>query len=336
MLLQFRLQSQSGTKTIPMLKIAKTLFCFFISYTAFAQQLPLFTQYRDNQGVLNPASISYNYYLNQENITIGASYRKQWATLNNSPTTQVLRGEWITSNNRSFNLLTGGYIMNDQTGPTGFTGLYGRIGALLSEDPEQGGFAVGLSLGVVQYRVNVSKLRFHDAGDVEGMVDQNKIFPDAGLGAYYYRQMNTGNGRNDYFYSGVSIPQLFGLNLQFKDTDGQFATKRIQHFYGMAGWIHYLTDESYLEPSVWAKYAPNAPFNADINLKYQMNNVFWLGTGISLGKMFHAETGVVLGEDLDMGGTIKIGYGFDYSFNTFGPFAGSTHEFNLSYSFGNK
>ena len=336
MLLQFRLQSQSGTKTIPMLKIAKTLFCFFISYTAFAQQLPLFTQYRDNQGVLNPASISSNYYLNQENITIGASYRKQWATLNNSPTTQVLRGEWITSNNRSFNLLTGGYIMNDQTGPTGFTGLYGRIGALLSEDPEQGGFAVGLSLGVVQYRVNVSKLRFHDAGDVEGMVDQNKIFPDAGLGAYYYRQMNTGNGRNDYFYSGVSIPQLFGLNLQFKDTDGQFATKRIQHFYGMAGWIHYLTDESYLEPSVWAKYAPNAPFNADINLKYQMNNVFWLGTGISLGKMFHAETGVVLGEDLDMGGTIKIGYGFDNSFNTFGPFAGSTHEFNLSYSFGNK
>ena len=336
MLLQFRLQSQSGTKTIPMLKIAKTLFCFFISYTAFAQQLPLFTQYRDNQGVLNPASISSNYYLNQENITIGASYRKQWATLNNSPTTQVLRGEWITSNNRSFNLLTGGYIMNDQTGPTGFTGLYGRIGALLSEDPEQGGFAVGLSLGVVQYRVNVSKLRFHDAGDVEGMVDQNKIFPDAGLGAYYYRQMNTGNGRNDYFYSGVSIPQLFGLNLQFKDTDGQFATKRIQHFYGMAGWIHYLTDESYLEPSVWVKYAPNAPFNADINLKYQMNNVFWLGTGISLGKMFHAETGVVLGEDLDMGGTIKIGYGFDYSFNTFGPFAGSTHEFNLSYSFGNK
>ena len=318
-----------------MLKIAKLIFCCMISFPLFSQQLPLFTQYRDNQGVLNPASVSSNYLTNQEHGTFGASYRKQWVGLNGSPTTQVLRGEWLSTSSRSFNMLTGGYIMNDQTGPTGFTGVYGRFGAVLSEDPEEGGFAVGLSLGAVQYRVNVSKLRLHDAGDIDGTADQQKIFPDAGLGAYYYKQLYSGNGNNDYFYSGVSIPQLFGLNLQFKDADGQFATRRIQHFYGMAGWIHYLNEEAYLEPSTWIKYAPNAPFNADFNLKFQMNNTFWLGTGISLSKMFHAETGVVIGENMELGGTIRIGYGFDYSFSSFGPFAGSTHEFNLSYSFGN-
>jgi hypothetical protein len=42
---------------------------------------------------------------------------------------------------------------------------------------------------------------------------------------------------------------------------------------------------------------------------------------------------VLLGENLGLERTIKIGYGYGYSFNSIGPPTGNTHELNLSLSF---
>lgn len=320
-----------------MKKIYITCLLFVQVWLVSAQQLPLFTQYRENVGIINPGAIHNNYLLNQQNMTFGASYRKQWVLVNGSPTTQILRGDWIGVNGRgAATFLAGGYLINDQTGPTGFTGAYGKFGTLLAEDPEVEGLSLGLAFGIVQYRVDVTKLRLHDPGDIEATDDQRKLFPDAGFGAYYYKELGIGNGRNDFFYSGISVPQLLGLNLTFKDANGKFATKRIQHFYGLAGLIHFISETSYLEPSVWVKYTPNAPFNADFNLKYQLTEAFFIGAGCSLSKNIHAETGIDIGESMNLDGNFRIGYGFDYSFSTFGPFAGSTHEFNITYSFGGR
>ena len=63
------------------------------------------------------------------------------------------------------------------------------------------------------------------------MDDRSKIFHDAGLGVYYYRQLESGLLDGDYIYGGVSIPQVVGLNLSFKDDNGEFFTQRIQHVY---------------------------------------------------------------------------------------------------------
>ena len=47
-------------------------------------------------------------------------------------------------------MVVGGYLINDQTGPTGFTGAYGRFAGIISDDPYFGGLSFGISLGVVQ------------------------------------------------------------------------------------------------------------------------------------------------------------------------------------------
>ncbi|MEK7257085.1 MAG: type IX secretion system membrane protein PorP/SprF, partial [Bacteroidota bacterium] len=147
------------------------------SFQIFAQQLSLFTQYRENQSIINPAAVNGSYLTHQQNLSFGASYRAQWAGLENAPTTATLRGEYLYTGGGSVSLIAGGYLVNDQTGPTGFTGIYGRIGGLLSSDPEYAGISIGLSAGAVQYRVNTSEIRLRDEGDILSGADIDGALP---------------------------------------------------------------------------------------------------------------------------------------------------------------
>ncbi|MCB0521644.1 MAG: PorP/SprF family type IX secretion system membrane protein [Saprospiraceae bacterium] len=308
------------------------LFSIGITFQLSSQQLSLFTQYRENQTILNPAAPGSNYLGYGQNLTFGASYRVQWQGFDNAPTTGVLRGEYLYESGSSFNLLSGGYLIHDQTGPTGFTGLYGRLGGVLSDDPEYGGLSVGLSVGAVQYRVKTSDLRLRDQNDIVATDDQNRIYPDVGLGVFAYRQFDGGLLDGDYLYGGVSVPQVIGLDLSFKDEDGKFYTKRVQHYYAMIGMYKFFSDRGFIEPSIWVKYVHNTPINIDFNLRYQLAQNFWVGVGGATAKTMHVELGFLLGENLGFDNTLKIGYGFDYSFSTFGPYTGGSHEINITYS----
>lgn len=311
-----------------MTRILPLLLLSLAPIAVFAQQLSLFTQYRENATLINPAAIEGDYFAYGQNMTFGVSYRSQWVGLANGPRTQTLRGSYLNTEYSGVTLLAGGHLINDQTGPTGFTGVYGRIGGVVSGDPEYSGLSIALSAGLVQYRVDASKIRLRDPNDVIGEQDQAQLFPDVGLGIYYYQMVGDG----DFFYTGVSVPQVIGLDLTFQDENGEFYTKRVQHFYGLLGFYKFFDNDSFLEPSIWVKYAPNAPINADINLRYQMPSSFWIGTGVSTGGNFHMDAGVIIGQNT-FDNTIRIGYGFDYSFSSFGPTAGSTHEINLTFSF---
>ena len=311
----------------------------WLSVSAYAQQLPLFTQYRENLGIINPAAVNSDFLLYNQPTSFGISYRKQWADLDASPTTQIIRGEYFNAySGNNAQPIYGGYLMNDQTGPLGMTGLYGKIAVVISNDPEEYGFSAGLSAGAVMHHLDPSKVRVRDINDINISNQVNQIVPDVGMGVYAWQKFG-GRGffDGDIIAGGLSIPQVLGLNTTFKDTDGKFLVKRVQHFYGQASLIHKFGDEGkFIEPSMWIKYAPNAPLNVDFNLRYQLIPSFWIGAGSSTGGNFHAETGFNIGENAGLNGNLKIGYGYDYSFSKAGPFFGSTHEFNVSYAFGGK
>jgi type IX secretion system PorP/SprF family membrane protein len=297
-----------------------------------AQQIPLFTQYREAQGILNPAAINYDFFTDAHKTSIGLSFRRQWLDMTNPPTTQILRGEHFMADRSGVAILAGGYILRDQTGPTGYTGIYGKFATIFTDDAEYSGLSIGLNAGVVQYRVRTSQLKLKDDGDIRALEDRSQTHPDIGAGIYYYRQLE-GNVDGDYFYSGLSVPQLLGLDLNFTSSNGDFNLRRVQHFYGCIGWYHFIGESSFIEPSAWIKYAPNAPVNVDLNLRYQMGSNLWVGIGTSMRGNIHAETGFILGKSLGLSNNLKFGYGFDYSFQSYGPYVGSTHEFNLSVSF---
>lgn len=327
-------------KQHPMTKSTLVLAFVCAVYFLQAQQLPLFTQYRENLGIINPAAPNTNFLIQQKTTAVGASYRKQWLGVDNAPETQLLRYEHIEAyNGKSFSPLYGAYLMRDITGPLGMTGLYGKFGAALTGDAEEGGLSAALSAGLVAYHLDVSKVKVVDEGDVVASGRSTKLFPDVGLGVYFWKKLS-GRGffDEDMITAGLSAPQVLGLNLKFKSDDNTaYTTRRIQHFYGQFSWLHSIEDnETFIEPSLWVKYVPNAPLNVDINVRYQMVPAFWIGLGSSTGGNFHAEAGVNLGENAGLNGLLKLGYGFDYSYTRIGPFAGSTHEINLTYAFGGK
>ena len=295
-----------------------------------AQQLSLFTQYRENATIINPAAIESDFFAFGQNLTFGVSYRSQWTGISNNPTTQTLRGSYIHKNGSGVAIQAGGYLLNDQTGPTGFTGLYGRIGGVVSSDPEYNGLSIALSGGLVQYRLDADKLVLRDPNDISAMGSQTQLFPDVGLGIYFYQSV--GSYGTNYFYVGASVPQIIGLDLTFQDENGDFFVTRVQHMYGMLGLYKFFDNDSFLEPSMWVKYVPGATPNVDFNIRYQLPSVLWVGTGISTAGTFHFETGFLLGDPNYSNNAIRLGYGFDYSFTPFGPYVGSTHEINLSFS----
>ncbi|MEZ4987288.1 MAG: type IX secretion system membrane protein PorP/SprF [Saprospiraceae bacterium] len=104
-------------------------------------------QYRENATIINPAAMESDFLAYGQPITVGGNYRSQWSDISGNPRTQSLRFSFVGDNSGA-SLLAGGYILNDQTAPTGFTGIYGRLGAVISGDPEYSGLVVALSGGL--------------------------------------------------------------------------------------------------------------------------------------------------------------------------------------------
>jgi type IX secretion system PorP/SprF family membrane protein len=306
-----------------------TLFCF-LHFIVAAQQLPLFTNYLDNATLINPASINTDFFTRDIKNSLSATYRRQWVGLENAPCTQNIKFDY-NSSDRNMNFLAGGYLINDKTGPTGFTGIYGKYGIILSDRVEDYGFSIALNAGFVQYRLKTSELKLRDGDDIIASNDRTQYYPDAGIGIQYY---NTFGGRsNDKFFAGLSIPQLLGLNFDVSDTKGNYSIQRVQHFYGNFGMIKNIGDESFLQPMAWIKYVPGAPVNVDLNLRYQFNRVFWMTLGGSTAKVMHLDAGVSIFKDYNSPYLFKIGYGYDYYYENYSSYIGSSHEIVLSMGF---
>ncbi len=315
------------------MKDLRQLFLLLLFFGAWqqlaqAQQLSLFTQYRENATLINPAAMETDFLSYGNTMTVGANYRKQWAGISGSPTTQSVRFSYINPNRGGTSLSVGGYVLNDQTGPTGYTGAYGRIGAVIGGDPKYSGLSLALSAGYVGYRVDASQLNLRDPNDIFGSANQSQSHPDVGVGLYFYNM-----DRNDnMFYAGLSIPQVIGLDVTFQKENGDFSVQRLRHYYAMTGYHIFFKNDAILELSAWGKYVEGAPFNADFNVRYQLPVALYIGAGLSTAGNAHIEAGVTLGQNAGFDNTIRIGYGLDYSFSSFGPSVGGTHELQVAFS----
>lgn len=312
------------------------LFLIIVSlkFELTAQQLPIFTQYQDNIGYINPAALNSSYFTHEHNISIGVSHRSQWVGFEGGPQTQLLRGEYLYDQGNSFSLLMGGYIIKDKTDPMSMTGVYGRLAAVLTDDPYFGGLAIGFTVGMVQYKMDVRELAIRDEGDIAAQ-NYNIWYPDIGVGIYYYKR----NTQEDVFYAGLSIPQVFGPDLMYESEERDFAIQRVQHFYALLGYHKRINQSSFIEASTWAKYVPNVPVNIDLNIRYQFTNALWIGTGGSTAGSIHLEAGVVLDWNVGLDNSaVRLGYGYNRYFTSYGPtnHFGAAHEINLSYSLANR
>lgn len=292
---------------------------------AFGQQLPLFTQYREFSGIINPAAVPNDYLWYEKNLSFGASYRRQWITDQDGPSTQVIRGDYMFEREGT-SLLTGGYIINDQAGRVGMTGLYGRFaGVIAGDNPLEQGISLGLNVGVVRYGLDLSNARLANPDDIAVYDIHHKIFTDVGAGVFAYTTLNNGN----LLYGGISMPQALGLNVQFRDENRELSIQRQRHYYATAGYKMSLRDEySFLELSTWVKFIPPLTPHLDVNLRYQMSEHFTIGAGLSTAGYSHLEAGLLFGEER----LFRVSYGFDAPFTKTSTYYGSSHEISLAFA----
>ena len=311
----------------------KFTFLFIVMTVAqylVAQQLPLFTQYREHQSYTNPAFVDSDYLLYSYNVNISATYRLQGIGAGLGPSTQVLNMSWLTTKSTNFNWNVGGIVLNDEFEPTNFTAFSAKIAGVLNtngNNPQDGGLSVGLTLGAIQHRI-VGNIRFLEKEEAfSNNVNINKVIPDMGVGLFFYHRFQQGKLDGDLFYTGFSIPQILEGNLAL-DTQQNISFQRRKHFFASLGYYKRLNDLSFLELSFWGRYVNGIPFDIDSNLRWQYQNIFWLGTGASSNN-FHLEAGFLVGDNLGWKNTVKIGYGFSYGFANNLSLFGTTHEINV-------
>lgn len=294
-----------------MKKIAFAFLATMLALPLFAQQMPLFSVYRDQWGVLNPAAVSNNYLLNKRTMSLSGAWHAQWWNMPVSPRTQALSWEMVAEEQNS---VFGAHIVNDQTGAFSQTGAYARFAYRINMgNRTEQSLSIGLSAGAVQYRADLTEIEFPDPGSIPAG-NLNSIRPDFGVGLFYQYA--------DKYYAGLSVPQTLGFLARFEQDEQAVSVRRVPHIFGLIGgyfstpWLGNST--SFVEPSLWVKYAPAGPINLDLNLRAQISELVWAGTGANVGLgvqpgvALHFEAGLFFGEQVQMmDGQLKTGFAFD-------------------------
>lgn len=295
----------------------------------YGQQLPIFTQFSEYGGLINPSHIAFDAFHYGHNSSAGVSYRDQWTQLPDRPRTLAARYESSTTRRRGVNLTYGGFILHDEIGVFTTTEVKGRVSGFFrtSGYKRYSGISVGLNLGLGQYRANLSELAYVELDPILFRENSSLLYPDVGVGISYINEFRN----KDYLQVGIGVPQIFSLDHTYTNDRKEFDIQRLPHLYVSSSYYKMLGDDTFLEFSGWVKRVKNIPLNYDFICRYRFADNMWLGIGANNSGIIHTEAGIILHPNYDS--QCRIGYAFNPTFYTHSVIFGNIHELNLSYSF---
>lgn len=272
------------------------------------------SQYMFNHLLLNPG-----YAGSKDYMMATLLYRKQWASFDGAPETQVasIHGP-LGLTNFGWGLL----VSHDQIGVTDRTDMYlnGAYHLRLGEKTKLG---VGLRAGGGYYSYKNSDLKYWDGQDPVFDADKaTKFLPNVGMGLYLYGQK---------YYVGLSVPTIISYDSTKTlsvDANGEVVPQQVRHYFATAGYAFELGSEVVLKPSVMVKYVDNAPVVADFNVNVLLANILWLGVS------YRTEDAIVGLVEFQLSRKLRIGYSYDYTLTDIQKYSSGSHEFMLGYDFG--
>jgi type IX secretion system PorP/SprF family membrane protein len=298
------------------------LFLLLAAVPVLAQQQAQYSQYMNNNYILNPGATGVEDY-----IDLKASYRTQWTGLEGAPRTYYLSGSsslapWRGTNGkhplrnrqRPFHAI-GGLVYNDVTGPTSRTSLYGSYAynLRLTRDIRA---ALGVSVGMQQFAVDGQMLHFYDPTTVAASAASRVIDGTAGLWVY-----------SPDFYVGIAGAQLFGNKLDFSygpnQLDAGAPGNSLRRHYFLTGGVRLpLSEDWSVVPSVLVKIVSPAPLSVDLNAKLKYKDLLWFGAS---WRAFDSVIGMV-GLSYEQ---FTIGYSYDAGTSQLAGYNGGSHEILL-------
>lgn len=289
--------------------------------SVWAQQVEEFSLLRENAFVLNPALAGTQGYIHGT-----ATFRKQFTRIEESPYTALLA---MDGEIKDKHVGIGAYVIHDVTGPTGKTSgtvsvaynipLYRKYSPRLTNGRANHILSIGVSLSVVQYRLQGDKLLLNNPGDPKLYSSTgSKIFPDASFGIYYKWKSN--------FYAGISVPQIMGLNINYRGNDGTAMIKKMQHLNVLVGGkIEMARGNFSIDPVASFRWVKGAPPQGDVGVRFMMYKIFYVGANYRSLNQAVAEAGFSV-KDL-----FFFSYATDFNLSKYRKDLGSTHEICLSF-----
>lgn len=273
-----------------------------------SQHAPILSQYHWNPLMLNPSFAGA-----QEGSQFNLSHRNQWLQLDGAPNTQQL--SWSTRLRDDKNGI-GAVVYRDQIGVSRNNGIYGMYSYKVDLDRENK-LTFGIAAGINFMRNYWSEVATVDANDPKFTTDSPLLLaPNFSAGVKL-------NGEK-YFVS-LSIPYL--LTHQSVGNKINVRNDFSNYNYMLGGGYEYaLTPDITLRPSLLFKYHPSSPFQADINLSGQYQDLF------SFGMSYRTKDALILLAKYWVNQQLSIGYSFDLTISDLARYSSGSHEIGIQYN----
>ncbi|TDS19231.1 type IX secretion system PorP/SprF family membrane protein [Maribacter caenipelagi] len=289
--------------------IALVLFSL-LSFNAFSQKEPQYTQYMYNIGSFNPAYVG-----TVENPEFSGLYRAQWIDIPGAPRTFRFGANLPFQNDK---VGLGINIVNDELGPA--TQTYADISysyQIMVTDETKLSF--GIDAGGSFLNVDFSKGTFENPG--ENLSDEmlTKFYPTVGAGAFLY---------SEDWYLGASVPNFLTEGV-YNDEIASVVEDKIQ-FNFIGGYVFELSDNLKFKPAFLVNTISGSPVNVNLSSNFLISDVVTAGVSYRLDNAFSGLAGFQISNQL------FAGYSYDYNTNLLGEFNNGSHEIILKFYLGRK
>lgn len=273
-----------------------------------AQQLPIYTNYLLNAYAYNPAVAG-----SKKDMVVNLNYRNQWVGFQDAPVTYGVNLH--SGLGKEKKAAVGALLNADNTGMLSKTSGYLTFAyhVKLNETYKLG---LGVSVGMVQYRIKLYDAKVADSGDelLTGNLLSNNVF-DSNGGLYFY---------SDKLFVGASGFQYLGNKITWKDSKSTLNP----HFYLTAGYRFDLSKKISVQPSALLKLSKPVPPQPEFSLRAFYNNMFWVGGSYRLNDATSILVGITT-----LKNKLTIGYAYDIPNAKIRTYTSGSHEIILSYQF---
>lgn len=268
-----------------------------------AQQDPIYTMYRYNMNLINPA------YAGADKATsLGVNVRSQWSSVKGAPETQ----SFIFGTALGKNLGLGASVISDRTFIEKQTSIALDVSYHLKLN-ETHDLYFGLKAGFNSYNANTEGLMSYGIQEDPSLMNLNgKLNPNFGTGVYLKHK--------DYFLS-LSIPKILSTD-RLEDENGIATTGADRkHVYLAGGYDFVLNSTTILKPSVLVRYLDASPVSIDLTTVLAFNDFFDLGASYRLNE---SVSGIAI---FKVSNIMKIGYAYESPLeNSIKNINNGTHE----------
>jgi type IX secretion system PorP/SprF family membrane protein len=282
--------------------------------SALAQQIPLSSQYYNNQFVTNPALTGI-----KDEVNAFLTHRSQWTGVAGAPQTSYLT---VDGPIQAKNIGLGLNLNSDVTDIMSRLGAFVNYSYRLKLNDNDNNLFFGVAVGVINNRIDFSKVVVRDTQDpylAMGTQSRTVFSADFGM-AYKWKSLEI----------GASVPQLFANKIKYEAKNGKDASYKLERSYqGSLKYVFDIVKEKQITvyPLIMVRYYENSAIQYDGNLVLDWKKIGWIGA------TYHSNNAVALSAGVRFKG-LSVGYAYDLGINNVKSSVGSSSELLLGFTFG--